>query len=66
MALDLDEQSRVTSLQVELGKHREKLAEQAVQPIAVPLFVRNADGSVNTRAGVQVRGPIAPLPAKGK
>jgi hypothetical protein len=66
MALDVDEQSRISTLSVELGKHRDKLATVVVQPVAAPLFVKLPDGSVNTRAGVQLRGPIAPLPAQVK
>jgi hypothetical protein len=66
MALDVDELSRTATLSVELQGHRTKLAAAVVQPTPAPLFIRNADGSVNTRAGVQVRGPIAPPPAKVK
>lgn len=66
MPLDVDEQSRVSTLSLELQKQRDKLAAAIPQPVAAPLFIRAADGSVNTRAGVQVRGPIEPPPAKVK
>ena len=58
MALDLDEQTRVTALAAAVQSHLDKTAPSLAPPPQQPLFIRNADGSVNTRAGVQVRGPL--------
>ncbi len=66
MALDVDEQSRVSTLAVELQGQQAKRAAATVQPVDVPLFIKHADGSVATRAGVQLRGPIEPAPAPAK
>jgi len=66
MSLDVDEQSRIAALGVGLQTQRDKLATVVVQPIAVPLFLKHANGSVTTRSGVELRGPIEPAPAKVK
>jgi hypothetical protein len=66
MSLDVDEQSRVSALAVGLQTHRDNLAGAGVQPTALPLFIKAADGSVITRAGVPLRGPIEKLPAPVK
>lgn len=64
MALDLEQQARVSTLQQQVAKHQEKLTAAIPPPPTGPLFVKLPDGSVNTRAGVQVRGPIERPPAK--
>jgi len=64
MPLDVDQQSRVTTLGNQLQKHQDQLAAAIPLPPAGPLFVKMADGSVNTRNGVQVRGPLERPPAK--
>lgn len=64
MALDVDSQARVSTLSNQLQVHQEKLTA-AIPPLATgPLFVKLPDGSVSTRAGVQLRGPIERPPAK--
>ena len=66
MPLDVDEQSRVAALGVGLQQQRDKLATAVVQPVDQQLFIKHANGSVTTRAGVQLRGPLEPLPAPAK
>jgi hypothetical protein len=66
MALDVDEQSRVNTLGVELQKQFTDYAKTAPQPVEVPLFIKHANGSVSTRDGRVLRGPTEPTPATGK
>jgi len=66
MALDVDEQSRIAALGLGLQQQRDKLATLVVQPIVVPLFLKHANGSITTRSGVELRGPIEPAPAPAK
>jgi len=65
MPLNLEEQSRVTAFATQLAAHQQKLAATAAPPVPAPLFVKYPDGSISTRRGVQVRGPVPPAPAKG-
>lgn len=66
MALDVDSQARVSTLSNELQVHQEKLTAALPPPPTGPLFVKLPDGSINTRAGVTLRGPIERPPAKAK
>jgi hypothetical protein len=66
VSLDVDEQSRVATLGAGLQVQRDKVVAAGVVKPAAPLFIRAADGSVSTRAGVPLRGPIEPAPAKVK
>ncbi len=66
MALDVDEQSRLAAFSLDLQHLQDKLHALLVQPVDVPLFIKHANGSVTTRAGAELRGPVEPAPAPVK
>lgn len=64
MAGEVDDRTRIEELGAAVSAQLERAGAKVSAPANVSMFIRAADGSVQTRAGVQLRGPIEKPPAK--